>query len=130
MKLRQAKERTWNERPPADFKYIDDQINTTTVNMRTVAAVEAQGSIIKDFRAVKAESVLHHITERAKEKGMHVNEAKTALMCVTGANSYEARAHILGADGKKIIGTDRLSFLGVTLDCDGSMRSHIDKWFF
>ena len=44
--------------------------------------------------------MLEHITKRAEERGMVVNYAKTAVMCVSGAISFEPRVTLEGRDGQ------------------------------
>lgn len=112
---------------PVDFKYIDDLINLTTVNMRTVAMYEQDDVQIKKAHPVQAEAALHHVTNKAALKGMVVIRLKTSLACITAATSYRASAKIKDKDGQEIISGQSAMFLGVTLDRDCSFKSHIDN---
>ena len=122
--LRGAKEQMWIPREPKNFKYIDDQINLTTINMKSVAAYKEGNKVYKTAHPAKAEAFLHHITNKAREKGMQVNQEKTGLMCITGATSYSPRAEIIGVDKEKIISTKSYKFLGITVDRNASFRTH------
>ena len=124
--LRQAKEQTWHEREPVDLKFIDDGVNITAINMKTVAMyTDAEGKNIKRVHPVKAQAMMKHITKKAAEKGMIVNGAKTTLMCVNSAYSYTASAELMAENGERITSVPKAKYLGVTIDADCTLRSHV-----
>ena len=52
--------------------------------------------------------------------------AKTGLMLVSAATSFEARVRVQ-VNGQTITRTDSIKILGVTLDSDLSFRTHVEK---
>ena len=69
--------------------------------------------------------LLEHVRRNAEKKGLIVNEAKTLLMCISAARSFEARVE-LSFGGQSIKGSNSLKILGVNLDCDCSFSTHVD----
>ena len=57
---------------------------------------------------------------------MKINAAKTSLMCVSAATSFEARVRVELED-QVITGSNSLKILGVTLDKDCAFRTHVDN---
>ena len=55
---------------------------------------------------------------------MRVNDAKTNVMCISGARSYEAKVKIVVGD-EQIKGADKMNILGVTLDKNCGFTSHV-----
>ena len=55
---------------------------------------------------------------------MRVNDAKTNVMCISGARSYEAKMKIVVGD-EQIKGADKMNILGVTLDKNCGFASHV-----
>ena len=56
---------------------------------------------------------------------MRVNEDKTTMVCVSGAQSYEARSHIYSADGKKIESVKEMKVLGYHLSDRPTAHAHV-----
>ena len=110
-----------------DIKFIDDGVNITTLNLKKVATyIDPQGQPVKCVHPVKAQAMLHHITAKASKKGMLVNANKTCLMCVTAAYSHKTEAEITDTQGNKIKSVTSAKFLGVTLDSDCSVTTHVE----
>ena len=65
-------------------------------------------------------------TIRAEERGMVVNDSKTAVMCVSEAILFEPRVSLEGRHGR-IEGVKQMKFLGVTFDLDCSFNTHIQN---
>lgn len=124
--LLKPKDPRW--RPPQDKneKFVDDSIHMCTVNMRAEQLLEKEGIFYKETKAPAAQTMMEHITKRAEERGMVVNDSKTGVMCVSSAVSFEPRVVLSGRDGP-ITGSDSLKFLGVTLDSDCTFRSHVNN---
>ena len=55
---------------------------------------------------------------------MWINAAKTGLMLVSAASSFQARVRI-DLDGQTITGQDNMKILGVTLVSDASFKTHV-----
>ena len=124
--LRQPKEQTWRDWDPEDLKYIDDGVNVPVVNMKSMFLyTDAHGKPIETVHPVRAEKILHHIMERAGDHGMMVNGSKTSLTCVTAATSYKASAEISDKSGQKIKSGDKMKLLGVTIDSNCTINSHV-----
>ena len=81
----------------------------------------------KQTSAPAAQSMLEHITKRAEERGMKVNDSKTAMMCVSGALSFEPTVQLRGRDSP-IEGAISMKFLGITLDADCTFNTHLESW--
>ena len=53
-----------------------------------------EGTFFKEVCDKRSEELLNHITSRALDKGMKLNEEKTGLICVSTATSFEARSSL------------------------------------
>ena len=106
------------------MKFVDDQVNMETVNMRKAKLLVEEGAFFKDVVPVGTERLLEHITTNAEGKGMKINEKKTSLMLVSAATSFDSRARITLRD-ETVRGSKSMKILGVCLDSDFSFRSHI-----
>lgn len=96
--------------------------------MKKVALyTDLEGKLIKRAHPLQAKAVLHHITKKAIEKGMIVNGKKTSLLRITAASSYEAHASIRDAQGNLVNSTGSAKYLGVTIDSNCSMTSHVEN---
>ena len=126
--IRQPKEQAWKDRDPKDYKFIDDGVNLSSINMRKVAMyTDNEGKNIKMAHPVKAEAILNHIADRAAYKGMVVNRAKTSLMCITAATSYTAAAQIKDRFGNTIQSLSTGKLLGVTFDSNCTWTTHVEN---
>ena len=105
------------------YKYVDDEVNTSTVNMRRARLLVEDGCFFKEIFNHRTQDLLSHIKTRAEERGMAINANKTGLMKVSAATSFEARVKI--TLGEQVVhGGETMKLLGVTLDRDGSFRTH------
>ena len=52
------------------MKFVDDQVNMETVNMRKAKLLVEEGAFFKDVVPVGTERLLDHITTNAEGKGM------------------------------------------------------------
>ena len=112
------------ERDPRTFKYVDDNLQVFRINMET--AVRDQGPPpYRDKHAVECQNQFRRIIRRAEERGMRVNEDKTAMVCTSGAQSYEARAHIYAADGTRIESGNTMKVLGYHLGHRATAHYHV-----
>ena len=120
------KDPRWRDTEEKIEKYVDDQIHMSVVNLRAEPLLEQAGVFFKETKAPKTQRMLENITERVEQRGMVVNDAKTAVMCVSDAVSFEPRVSLEGRHGR-IEGVNQLKFLGVTLDSDCSFGTHIQN---
>ena len=58
---------------------------------------------------------------------MRVNDQKMALLCVSAAVSYEARAVLYGRNQELIRSQDTIKLLGYTVDVDGGCGTHVNN---
>ena len=108
------------------YKYVDDGINISPVNMRRAGLLIEEGHFFKEIVDIRTEGILKHIAKNASKKGMRINAEKTSLMCVSAATSFKARVRV-ELDGQVVNGKDSLRILGVTIDRDCSFRSHVEN---
>ena len=118
--LLKPKDPRWRPADPELLKYVDDSLHISVVNMREERLVFKNGCLQKITCVPESQAMLQHITRRAEECGMKVNDGKTGLMCVS---AFKATAQLRGWDCE-LESTDSMKFLGVTLDSDCSFRTH------
>ena len=80
--------------------------------METAGAGRDERGPFRDKHAVQCQNAFRRIIRKAEDRGMKVNEGKTAMACVSGALKYEARAHIMTAEGDLIQSGDSIKVLG------------------
>ena len=85
------------------------------------------GRFIKISTAQQAQNMFDHVTKRAEEHGMVVNDAKTGLMCISTSINFESRAVTKGRNGEEIMSRGCLKFLGFQLDSYCSIRTHVES---
>ena len=56
---------------------------------------------------------------------MKVNGAKTTMICVSGAQSYQSRSHIYGSDGEVVNSGDSMKVLGYHLSPRAGADAHV-----
>ena len=56
---------------------------------------------------------------------MKVNGAKTTMLCVSGAQSYEARSHIRERDGDELRSGQSMKALGYHLSSKPGAHAHV-----
>ena len=108
------------------YKFVDDQVNTNKINMRKAQMLWDGEAFFKEVNDIRSQELLEHIATRAGVKGMMINVAKTDLMLVSAATSFDPRVRVqLG--GQSICGQDSMKILGVAIDSDASFRTHTEK---
>ena len=108
------------------YKFVDDSVNTSPVNMRSALLLEDCSGPFKKVVDIRMESLLCHVAVNATRKGMKINAKKTSLMCVSAATSFRPLVQIQLED-QTITGQEKMKILGVTIDSDCSFRSHIEN---
>ena len=120
------KDPTFTDSKANTYKYVDDQVNTSKVNMRKARMLVEDGVFFKEIIDLRTQNLLQHIATRAEDRGMQINAKKTSLMLVSAATSFQPRVCVeLG--GELVKGSDKLKILGVTLDSDASFRTHVAR---
>ena len=119
-----SKDAKWTDEPLKSLKYVDDSINIEKFNLRAIPMLEDSGTFLKIAEPARTKGLLEHVTLRAHNRGMKVNNAKASLMCVSAAKSFEPQVKIkLGND--EICGSKTMKILGVHLDSDCSFKTHV-----
>ena len=108
------------------YKFVDDSVNTSPVNMRSAQLLEDESGQFKKIVDKRTESLLQHVAENAQCKGMKINAKKTSLMCVSAAVSFKPLVQV-ELDGQVVSCKEEMKILGVTIDSDCSFRSHVEK---
>ena len=122
--LRRPKDPTFTSGSISTYKYVDDEVNTSKVNMKKAKMLVENGEFFKEVRDLRTQGLLEHIAHQAELQGMSINAAKTGLMLVSAATSFTPRVQVQ-LQGETICGTDKMKILGVTVDSDASFRSHV-----
>ena len=119
---RATRESNFVPRLPSVVKYIDDSLIIEKINMKTPPLLEdLDGRRFKSVNPSRSQDLFTHIVASAEEKGMVVNAAKTGLLCVSGATSFEARAHLDGGNEDQVDSSEKLKVLGFFFDKDAGV---------
>ena len=107
-------------------KFVDDSVHVNAVNMKDLHTYQVAGQFPYRVTTSKwTEDMLNHVTASARERRMVVNSQKTGLLCISEANSYEAKVKIEAEDGTVIESADMMKVLGFTFDSKGGVDAHI-----
>ena len=90
--------------------------------MKECPLLEENGVRFKVVNPVGSQKMFEHISERARSRGMLVNEKKTGLVCVSAAKSFKAKASLM-CDGEKVESTKSTKLLGFVFDTDAGAAS-------
>ena len=124
--IRRPKDPRYHEGSLNSYKYVDDNINTSKVNMKKAKLLVEDNKFFKEVVDTRTQELLSHVANKAEELGMAINAEKTGLMLVSAATSFEARTR-LNLGGQTVLGKESLKVLGVTLEGDLSFQEHVDK---
>ena len=116
----------WRERRPRVLKYVDDNLQIDRLNMETAVRSSPATGPERVKHAVQCQNTLRAIVRRAEDRGMKVNAKKTAMICTSGAQSYKAKAFVVGADGQAVNSGERMKVLGFHLSSSPTIHAHID----
>ena len=120
-------EPTWRPKPIDVKKFVDDNLQCEKLSYKHITTYHDENGAFKNARAGKSEAMFRHISLNAQNQGLRVNPQKTALMAVSGAVSYEARAHIYDQSNVRIDSTDTLKTLGFVFNKYGDIADQVDK---
>lgn len=123
--IQRPKDPKFNEGEIKSYKFVDDSINTSVVNMCKANLLVEEGHFFKEVVDLRTQGLLQHISTKAKDRGMQINAAKTSLVCISAATSFEARIR-LTLDNQTVQGQDNIKIQGVTLDKDCSFKTHVE----
>ena len=120
------KNQKWRERDPRIFKYVDDNLQINRINMETaIPSLDGEGARVREKHGVQCQNAFRTIVRRSGERGMKVNSRKTAMVCVSGAQTYRAKSHIMTAEGEKIESGDSMKVLGFTFSGKPTVHAHV-----
>ena len=105
-------EPSWRHKRITVRKFVDDNLQAEKIQMKTGVTYDNNGELSKNIRATQSEHMFNHITRQAEKQGLQVNSKKTAILAVSGARSYTAKAHIYDTDNHRIDSSDKLKILG------------------
>ena len=108
------------------YKFVDDGINTCPVNMRQAKLLVSSEGNFKEIVDKRTEGLLNHIAQAAGFKGMKINAKKTSLMCVSAASTFASKVR-LQVQGQTVTSQNSMKILGVTLDSDGTFKTHVEN---
>ena len=110
---------------PSNYKYVDDNLQINTVNMETaVRGCNGEGQY-RDKHGAQCQNTFRYIVRRAHEQGMKVNSSKTAMVCVSEVQSYDAGSDIFGADSKIISSGEVMKMFGFQLSSRPGVHTHV-----
>ena len=126
-KLRKRIEPKWRDKTLTVRKFVDDNLQTYKVHMQATQMYREGTKTFKNPRVIKSERMFNHIADRAKEKGLLVNAAKTNLLVVSASKSYEACAHFYDSTNNRIDCQQNLKALGFIFNKRGDASSQVDN---
>ena len=116
----------WRGREARTYKYVDDNLQVNTVNMETAQRGEDSGGNYRDKHVVECQNTFRSTIRKAESKGMKVNAAKTAMLCLSGAQSYSARSHIFSSDGAEVNSGPKIKVLGFHFSSSPTAHVHVE----
>ena len=125
--MRKNKEQTWKEIDPVMLKYIDDQLHIDVVNMQAVQITRQKGKLCRKVHPVRSQNILDHVTRRAEDRGMAVNDGKTKVAVVSAATSYTPKAYLNTRDGTTIESNNSIRVLGCIFDANTGTGTQVDN---
>ena len=111
------------DRDPVKLKFVDDGMILSKINMDSADIVA--GGQIKCKHDLQSQNLFRRIVRRAKSRGMVVNKGKAKILCVSDAQTYEARAYLLEQDGGRLESGQSMKVLGFHIDSRPSVHAHV-----
>lgn len=109
------------------MKFVDDNLQAEKLQLKSSLMYDEQGQLFKNARAVQSERLFNFISSQAKLQGLQVNSKKTALLTISGARSYEARAHIYDTERNRIDSGKKLKILGFVFNNAGTVHDQVES---
>ena len=117
----------WVPRVPRLFKFIDDGTIVAKINMHNARVEWENNREIRIKRDLTTEQVFNRTIARAESKGMKVNLAKTAMLLISSANSYNPVGYIQTGGEQLKSKRDKIRILGFYIDGTPSVAAHIEE---
>ena len=97
------------------------------MNMETVTqCLNMDGTKMRAKHSIECQNAFRTVVRRSEERGMKVNEGKTGMICISGAQSYKANAFIYDAAGGRIDSGSKLKVLGFHFGQKASVHDHVE----
>ena len=114
----------WRNEPIKVVKYIDDGVIIEKLNFHELPLLEQEDVRFKYAHASRSEDMFKHVSERARGRGMVVNDSKTSVLCVSDPLSIQQNAYIR-AGTEDIKGGESLKILGFTFNREPTVNAHV-----
>ena len=108
------------------LRYIDDSFSLSKVNFENGIEFAVNGVQYRIKHAVQAQNIFRHMVKKAEGIGMKVNSSKTAMLCVSGARSFEAESFIEDKDLCRIGCQETMKVLGMRFSRRPNMDAHVE----
>ena len=109
------------------LRYIDDGFTLTRENFENSLGMRVNGVLHRVKHAVQAQNVFRHLVRRAEEIGMVVNSTKTAMICISDAQAYEADAFIYDSSLNRIGCQGTIKALGMNFSSRPDMWAQVES---
>ena len=115
----------WKDKPSRKFKFVDDGIILTKVNMQSALIDPSTRKPRRMKHDVRTQNMFRRVVAKAEERGMVVNCAKTRILCISDAITYEPSAFFYDSEGTKLESGGKMKILGFHLDGRPSCHAHV-----
>ena len=116
----------WKARKPRKLKFVDNGILLSKMNMDSaVTGARSDGANVKTKHDIQSQNVYRRIVARAESRGMVVNRKKTAILCMSDSQTYEASCYLEDADGTLLRSGSSKKVLGFHLDSRPTVHAHV-----
>ena len=116
----------WKPKKVRKFKYVDDGMIVTKVNMDSgVVSLAAGSKPVRDKHDLIGQNMFRRVVSKAESRGMLVNNKKTKILCVSDALNYLPQAHIIDSDGNRLESSDKMKILGFHMNSKPTVHAHV-----
>ena len=116
----------WKKKKPKKFKYVDDGMICSKINMDSGLVQVRNGRTFKIKHDLQTQNMFSRVVGRATDRGMVVNSAKTKVLCVSDSQTYTAECKFEDSDGTSIESGTHLKILGFHMDGQPSCHAHVE----
>lgn len=115
------------QKPVTIRKYVDDNLSCEKLNFGNVPIISIDGVQTKIKQALSSQNAFISVSTKAKEKGMIVNESKTALLCISDSLNFKTLAYIEDSTGERIDCVEHIKVLGFYLSDRTGVSKHVQE---
>lgn len=116
----------WRQKSPRSLKFVDDSMLVSKVNMDSAElSVRVSGRQLKTKHDIHSQNNFRRIVGKAESRGMVVNNAKTKVLCVSDAQTYEAAAYLKDDNDVVVSSSGSMKVLGFHLEARPSCHAHV-----